>query len=293
MIMRMLVSVGLLLVPAAAHAQMIQGLVMEDGTEETITGAQVDLVGPDGRSLAGARTDGRGFFLLRIGRAGTYTIRLTHLSYAAVESDTVTVGAHESVSVELRMSRAALPLEPLVVTARADIRRATGFDERMNRPGAAGHFVTRQQVDRRRGVRATELLDRIPGVDLRPVTCGMTLCGNVILMRGMGVTVQRAGEMDFTHTVTDQCEPTVYVNGQVVAQSGDGTGTLDTFLTPANVEGVEVYTRGSTAPPPILARSACGVVAFWTRDDGYARFSWRKLGAWFGGMAFVYSLTRF
>jgi hypothetical protein len=289
------VLVGLLVAPVAAHAQAIHGVLVEDDTGEAITGAHVELVASDGHTVASTRTGGDGAFLLRLRRAGAFTVRLTHLGYTSVESDTVVVDPHETLSVELRMARAAIPLEPLVVLARADARRAGGFYERMQRPGAVGHFVTRERLERRRGVWITNIVGEVPGVYLRQVFCHGSPCGHLITMRGMGVgpvrTPPHQDEPDASPgvalTASDQCAPTIYVDG-LRMEEGE---TVDAFLRPDNLEGVEIYTRGSSAPYPLLARDACGVVAFWTREDGLSRFTWKKLGAWVGGIAVVFALA--
>jgi hypothetical protein len=51
---------------------------------------------------------------------------------------------------------------------------------------------------------------------------------------------------------------------------------IDASLTAQMLEGVEVY-RGVEAPPPFVARSQCGVVAFWTRPEPTGGLSWRRI----------------
>jgi hypothetical protein len=281
-----------LFLPTAAQAQRVHGAVVEEETGFGIGAADVEVLAEDGTRLGSARTTRTGAFLIRLRRAGTVTLRVSHLGYADVQSQPVEIEAHETVSVVLRMASTAIPLEPLLVVGRADTRGVGGMQERMRRPGIDGHFITRDQIERRPNARATELLEGIPGVMLIPQGFAGSL-GSLIQMRGIGLIAGRdgpAGEpsTSITHSPHDRCDPTIYIDGQRVS---DQEITLDSFLRANLIEGIEVYTRGVSAPSPLLALNTCGVVAFWLRSGELDGFSWRRLGAWLGGMALIIGLA--
>lgn len=246
-----LLSLLLWQLPAAGSAQTVRGTVVEDGPRTPIRGASVELLrGADAAAL-GTVTDSSGAFVLRATRAGTYRVRLTHPSYATMTSDTLAIGPGESLVVELRMGRQAIPLEPLVVTAQGNARHG-GFYQRQRQPGL-GRFITRTDIDARPGAyQTTELLRGIPGVEIVPVRRG----------RGGAVT-----NMIMTRGGMGRCEPVVVLDGTPIRQFPDSG--IDDFLKVDMIEGVEIYTSTAGAPPQFMtANNACGVVAFWTRTGG-------------------------
>lgn len=270
---RVLVLSGLLLAPAAAQSQMIHGVVMEDSTREPITGASVELLGLNGNTSLRTQTGSGGAFLLRPRSAGRFIVRLTHPSYAAVDSDTLSVERDETIAIELRMARTAIPLEPLVVIARRHNRLA-GFYDRLQRPGS-GRFLTRADLEVRPGARATDLLRGMPGIEIVPVRRGLSAATvSLITMRGG----------------SGRCSPTIYIDG-IVAKQFVESG-VDDFLTPEMLEGMEIYTSSAGAPSPISAQDSCGVVAFWTRSDSLGKWSWLKLAAGAGAFVLMVALTR-
>jgi hypothetical protein len=262
-----------LLIPFTAQSQTIAGVVVEDGSRTPIAGAIVELRSPDARGAVTAQTDSLGEFQILARRAGIYTLHVTHPGYAGVDSDTLSVNAGETVTIELRMGVAAIPLEPLEVLGRADSRLA-GFHQRSRRPGF-GRFLTRADIEARPVSRATELLRGMPGVNIVPVRTGRSAPRTqLITMRG------GAGE----------CLPTIYVDGIVTHQHAESG--VDDFVTPDMLEGVEVYTSAVGAPSPIVPLGSCGVVAFWTRSDGRGKWSWKKLVGGAGAFALLVLIFR-
>jgi hypothetical protein len=269
--LRALVVGALLLLPAAAQSQTIHGVVVEDSTRVPIAGAVVELVGVDTAVVASAQSDSVGAFVLRPGRSGKLVVRLSHPSYVAADSITLEIDKDEMIAVELRMGRAALPLEPVIVTTRRDARVA-GFYERQRRAGF-GQFLTREEIERRPGAQATDLLQEMRGIEIVPVRGGAI---KLITMRG------GAG----------RCQPTIYVDGVRVRQFAESG--MDAFLTANTLEGVEVYTSPAGTPAELWPEGSCGVVAFWTRwlPDGGRKWSWLKLVAGLAGFAVLVLLVR-
>ncbi|MGD8277912.1 MAG: carboxypeptidase regulatory-like domain-containing protein [Gemmatimonadota bacterium] len=243
---------------------MIEGVVVEaDAGRPTdvaeavapIAGAEVDLL--SGRTrLRGTTTDSLGRFRLQVPVAGRYRLRVRHPTYVPYEADSVVVGNGETVSLEIRMGRNVIPLEPLVVTARirADM---TGFQARMQGAGH-GTFITRADIEARGTTRTTDLLRGVAGVTIDFQRWGVS---PAILMRsGLGT-----------------CEAAIFVDG-VLAPQYRGS-RLDDFLTPDRIEGVEIYSSFSAAPVQYIS-GTCGVILFWTRRgnrEGGEPWHWKRV----------------
>jgi hypothetical protein len=270
--LRILLVSALLAVPVPLLAQTVRGVVVEDATRVPIAGALVELVTPAGERLAAAQTTGDGAFQLRLRRPASFIVQLSHLAYATVHSDTISAAAGEVLTVEVRMDRTVIPLEPLVVTARRD-SRLSGFYERQQRPGF-GRFITREEIERQPAMyRTTDLLRMMPGVEI--VRAGNAAVPvHLIAMRGG----------------TGRCLPTIYLDGSIVRQF-EFSG-VDEMLSPSMIEGVEVYTGIGGAPASLAPRGNCGVVAFWTRSGERGRWSWKRLAAGVGVVGLMILLTR-
>lgn len=252
-----LLLAGSLLVPTVGVAQTVIGTVAEEDTGSRIAGAVVELIPTDGSPAVEVETDSVGMFLAHARGAGRFMMRVSHPEYATTDAVELTVGVDETLDVEVWMGREVVPLEPLTVRARRS-GRLSGYYERLERPGFA-RFITRSEIARRPGARATDLLRDVPGVYIRRVRTTTGTGDNLITMR------------------LGQCTPVIYIDGVQVRQSLGGG--LDGLLRPEMIEGVEVY-RGSAGVPPQFAADGCGVVAFWTRtgeDDAVERWGWKKV----------------
>jgi hypothetical protein len=248
--------------PAQGTAQRLVGTVRVDGVEEPVAGARVTARLREPGSPMGATTDTLGRFSLALPHGGRYLVEVTAAGYGAFIRQEVDVGPAETVTLEIRLGRDVIPLEPLRVFARTTDPRLAGFHER-RLSGAFGRFLTRQDVERSSPPRATELLRGVAGITLTPVRRGRAAqTGNLLRIRGgFGL-----------------CEPALYIDGHRVRQSPEST--LDDVLNPQDIEGVEIYSTGSTAPIQFYDPSACGVILFWTRPGGGTggeRFSWRRM----------------
>lgn len=239
---------------AAAEAQLIQGTVIDDESRSAVAGAGIVLLTPLTSERVHAVTSAAGTFLIRAPRSGSYRLQVTHPSYATYEADSVFVGSGQAVMLEVRLGRAAVPLEPIVVTARRNAGMP-GFDDR--REAGFGRFITREDIDRRSAFRTTDLLRNIQGITLRRTGRSM-----MVLMRGGG---------------TGLCEPALWIDGVLVRQLPGNT--IDDFLTPGIIEAAEVYPSYAAAPTE-YAVGLCGVILIWTRrgagEDG-SPWQWKKV----------------
>jgi hypothetical protein len=274
--------------PMQLDAQIITGVVIEDETKMPISGAIVELIGIDRARDGATVTDSTGAFVLRPRRSGSFVINVTHPSYVSRDSMALKIKAGLAVQVELRMGRAAIPLEPLIVKTTSTARVAT-FHERARHGTGFGKFVTRADIESKPETRnATDLLREMEGVEIltsRPQ--GGSDLATPPPPGSPNETMPRV-RMIKMGSGTFACLPAIFVDGVPVKQYGDSG--VDDFLTPDMLEGVEVYPRNAGAPPEFVTSNQCGVVAFWTRTptEESGRLTWKRVGM--AGLAAVMML---
>lgn len=242
--------------PTAVAAQWIQGTVVEEATGAVVAGAEVVLLTPRVADRPSTTTDAAGRFQIRAPRPGTYRLSVTHLSFVPYEADSVEVRGGEALMLEIRLGRGAVPLEPLVVTARRNAGMP-GFDERQ--AAGFGRFITREDIRRRSAFRTSDLLRGVQGVTLQRVPGSD---GMLVLMRSGGIGL---------------CQPALWVDGVYVRQLPGNT--MDDFLRPDIIEAIEVYASHATAPAEYSV-GGCGALVVWTRRGSGADgvpWNWKKL----------------
>jgi hypothetical protein len=269
---------ALCLLPAPAHAQSILGRVADEA-EAPIADADVVLAGTDGTRIAWTTSDSAGIFRLRAERQGQYRVRVTRPGFLDYESAPVDVGPVETVTVEIRLGTTAIPLEPLVVTARhADPRLAAFHQRRLSRAGA-GRFITRSDLETRARMRTTDVLRTVPGISIINVRARGTVGATASL-----VSIRGGGTF---------CDPAIFIDGMRVRQTAQST--LDDILNPAAIEGIEIYTASALAPAEYAGQGGCGVLLFWTRsghDAEGTRLTLRRALLMVGAAAALFLLVR-
>lgn len=105
-----------------------------------------------------------------------------------------------------------------------------------------GTFITRRDFERDNLRIATDILRRVPGVQIVPTRSGTS----VQMMRGFGVR---------------RCIPQLYVHDTPYS------GNVDDF-TPDDIEALEVYVGISEIPPDLITmgRPICAAIVIWTRE---------------------------
>lgn len=195
-----------------------------------------------------ALSDSAGHFRIEDVPAGEHEVIVGFLSMVSRASQGVTARIREdrTTEVELLLDIAVLPVPALVVEIETLEGRGkmSGFERRRAR--AFGRFITRQEIERSKPRRLSQLLYRVPGVR---IILSPTDPSNTIL------SSTRSGGV---------CEMDYYLDG--IRQPLNTGFTID-ILPPGDIEGIEIYT-GPSLPPAIFASrgAKCGVVAIWTRD---------------------------
>jgi hypothetical protein len=244
---------------ATVGLALVSGRVLDAETDEPIKGAEVILV--EEETEIRRETDNSGFFMFpRVPRGG-YELVVQHLAYGA-RSETIDVVGSERVDLQLRLTMEPIELEPLVVGIRRRYLspRMQEFYERADQ--GLGHYITREDIERRKPGRITHMIADSPGVRL---------------VQGSESSLSRRPH--FRRHVRWEagrripCWPTVYVDGERMQDGGPEIGgrplmemDIDDLVLPADVEGVELY-DGAGGIPPRFGGSfgGCGVIAIWTR----------------------------
>jgi hypothetical protein len=271
----MKVAIGVILfgvcfwLPAPAGAQgSIFGSVLDQQTENPIASAEVTLLDRDGRALRTIYADDLGAFAFpRIG-SGVYRLRAGRIGYLISTSPLFELIQTDTLHLVLRLDTEAVPLAPLEVTARARRRASPVLEDfrfRMNR--GTGHFISREAILARSPFYVTDVLAMVPGVRV----------GNPTPQGGRHVSMTRTP----AHL---NCHAQIYLDGTLVnppMQTAFG-GTrrtasindfsIDEVVSPASVEGIEVYRGLSEVPAEFMSPYAiCGVIAVWTRRGDTGR----------------------
>lgn len=230
----------------AAAAQEVVGVIVEDATGAAVPGVEITLTPVDGDAARRTVTDEEGRFVLAAGGAGAFTLSVSRLGYHAFTSEPIVMASSDRLILEIRLGVDAVPLEPLVVTGRSrwyppDI---TAFYERLERGrrSGAGHFVSRADMEGSFPARTTDLLRSIGGVQV----------------------VQGRGGRDAIVRMRGNCVPAIYVDGTFINRM-DTRLSLDHYVTPRSIEGIEVYRGAGRAVGHYHDPRGCGLILVWTQ----------------------------
>jgi hypothetical protein len=232
----------LLVFSISAEAQVVRGRLLDAETGVAIAGGTVVLLTEDSVPVRSGDSDPSGNFLLSAPQPGAYRLQAERLGYRTSTTPPIELEARDTLQVEYRLSTQAVVLQPLTVvtTPRRLAGPLGGFYERMER-GAFGTFISREQIDARHPVYASDLLRTVPGIQLVPTWWGRT----VVLMRGW-------------------CVPQIVLDGMRIR-----TSSIDDLVSPMDLEGIEIYRSAAEAPAELAGPNAnCGVIALWTRRGG-------------------------
>jgi hypothetical protein len=240
--------------PVEGASQMITGRVQVMGDTTGVPGVDLVLADSAGTLLTRVQADGAGRFRLPVIGSGVFQIRASRIGFSAVAVD-VSVMGEELVEIELRMAEKAIPLEPLVIVGRREIKKGTldEFYDRMARmkQQGVGEFLTREQIEELRSTNLAMLLQTMQGIwlDHRGTTVSM-----------LSSTATTSGGVF--------CNPDYYLDGVPLLDGFREIYTLD-------LEGVEVY-RGYSESIRGYWSSRCGMVFLWRKADWGAPITWKR-----------------
>jgi hypothetical protein len=176
---------------------------------------------------------------------GRYTVELRMLGFAAMTRE-VDIASGATVEMSVSMTAVVVALDTVNVSARAIPAYLRDFEERRARGG--GKYFTRPQIDRMNPRSVTDILRRVPGFQFQPVRAS----------DGFSVQTGRTG--------TRVCPVMYFLNGSPFPVGADQS--INSFIDPDVVVGVEIYSGASSIPPQFnssMYSSRCGVIVIWTR----------------------------
>lgn len=223
--------------PAAAQGRgVVAGRVVAAVSKEPIAGALVYVRG----SADSASTSASGLFRFDDLPLGDHIL---HVEYLGMRSRDVPFRTlpHKSVDLSVALELSVIPVAELLVNVQRDlpISKMYGFFRRMAH--GQGYYITREDVERRHPSRPTDLLRRVPGLDI-----GATRYGTALVTMG-----RRSG-----------CIPEYFVDGASAPYF-----VIDN-LQPKDLEGIEIYRGNSEVPAEFNVRAGCGAIIIWTRNPG-------------------------
>ena len=224
-----------------ASAQLVTGKVIEEGTDRPVAGAEVELVDSLGVRRASVVADTSGAFRVTAPLPGIYRLRVGHIAYAPMETQSVHAAANVEIEIELRLSPTAVALEPLRVVGRSTYNA-----------GWLQEYYDRASVTRRTGIGRVFFRDDVERENT-PLASGFLM-----------YMMPRGG-----------CRPTLFVDGLEVEDARH----LNMVMQPDMLEGVELYNNAAFLPYKYANRGHCAVALFWTRRDipGAKPFTWKRL----------------
>jgi carboxypeptidase family protein len=238
-------SIGLrsLLVRPAADSLVTTGYAVVTGQvldtiAMPVANAQVSVEG----AASITTTNARGEFVLDSLPGGTQALVVRRVGFAPGRT-IVDIAGGAPARVALRLERAVPRLNPVVVTAQAEVLSKVGFEERQKR--GMGAFLGPEDIQRLQPQLVTSALRSLPGLRVVPTGSG-------------GYTVQssRAGGMGGCITY--------WVDGAPFRELSPGD--VDNAFPASQLAAIESYQPGS-APPQFTSpgESGCTAVVIWTQ----------------------------
>lgn len=252
----------LLLAGRAGGQVRIVGRVIDDVTTVPLAQTQLTLLAPDGSVLARAESSETGAFQFDVVNVRGVRIRAERMSYESNTTPLLHFDQRKFFQVEIRLDPDAILLAPLEVIAWSKVDRSPlldGFRRRL-RTGM-GVYITRDQVEARKPGQVTDLLREVPGLTVTGSGTG----SRPVVQVGRGLA--------------SNCATQIFVDGFLMNRRVFGMRgappadfRIDDVVTPASVEGIEIYRGLATIPAEFLNPDAeCGVIAIWTRRGGARR----------------------
>jgi hypothetical protein len=250
-------SVASVASPAAAAAQssVLVGTVVADSSSAPVAGAEV-LVEALRRS---ARVSEEGTFVLRALPAGVHVVTVRGVGFEPLVARVRATGQPgDTVAADFALARRAVTL------ARVDVKAATTAARGAERTRArqnGGAFVDRETLARSEQSTLSEVLRRVPGLNVQRIFTPRGTINALASSRGGGPGSLRAQQ------AVKWCYFQIYLDGvRVYTPDMGDPPDLDTFR-PADYDAIEIY-RGLAETPPAYGGTgaACGTVLLWSRS---------------------------
>lgn len=270
-IMAPLALVASLLTAPGARAQQVElrGSVKDSvGGPIAYANAQVN----DGVRVV---SDDSGRFVLRVDRSRPFTLEIRRIGWrpfrerVEIRGDTTLAITLEPIAQRLQEARIAAGGARRSLDVNGFYRRMADREKGI----LNGHFITEEEVDRRKPHRITQMLEGLPSVRVMRYNTS-----NATQRAGIDPMVERTSCLSGHDPVCNvpvgvgNCPMTVYVDGRRinalnrVHPDRAYAFNVDGYALPTAVAGIEVYTSATRLPPeyqPLNGR--CGAILIWTK----------------------------
>jgi hypothetical protein len=205
-----------------------------------LANARVQVVGTTLATFAGTS----GAFQVALVPRGTQTLDVRMLGYAPILLP-IDVRVGETLRVHVRLEA----VDPVALSAveviAPSIPALRGFEER--RSHGPGTFFTREEIQRMQPRQLTDVLRRVPGLQVRPIGGAY---GDNILVTSRG----------------SRCPVMFFLNGSPFPVPNDIP--VNHFISVDEVVAIEVYSPSETPPQfnSSMYGARCGLVGVWTRS---------------------------
>lgn len=249
----------------------VLGQVRDARNDRPVAAASVSVPG----RAETVHSNNRGYFVLSGLPVGEHELSVRHFGYAPLVHEVV-VGKGLTTEAMIGLSPDPLELAPLVAVATRSRRlEVKGFYERREwgELTGGGEFFTAEDIERRNPMRITHMIADVPGVRLG--SCGLQLNGCQVystrVSRGFtpqgckmnifvdGILVIRGSDEP---SAAEQVPAAIRRMSRMVKQSE----TINDYVLPAEIEGLEVYTGAASLPAEFSGHDArCGAVVITTK----------------------------
>ena len=239
--------VPVLLLPALASSAFAQSVgaisgTVRDSGGKPIPGVEVVLLQRPGAVYS----DSLGVFRFASIPAGKRELHFRRLGFSPKSVD-AEIPENNTLKIAVVLEVTATEIEGMTVEEATRRRQLLSeFYDRMSR--GFGHFVTREQIEKRNPMQLSDMMRTIPGA-------------RVVPLRGTSASTLRFNRA----TGGRDCPPQYYVDGVKTWNLN-----IDDII-PQDVEGLEIYEGASSVPPQYNTKEGttiCGVVLIWTRLPG-------------------------
>jgi len=152
----------------------ISGKVVDKSNNEPLIGANVFLIG----TSIGMVTDLDGRYMIRSVPPGTYSIRISFISYQSVTVDQVKVESAKDTRLNMTLSAEAIQMNEVTVTAKALENSELNIINQQRNSGNIVDGVSAELISRNNSSDGTDVLKRMTGVTISE--------GKYAYIRGIG-----------------------------------------------------------------------------------------------------------
>ncbi len=145
-----------------AQTGVIEGVIHDAKTKETLVGAQLMLQG----TTTGTITNFNGEFRIANVKPGTYDLLVSYISYEPLIIESVKVDGGRAVALNIDMRPMNIDLEGVTVTARRTTHTEFAMLSAIRTSEMVVSGISAQQISRSQDSDAAEVVRRIPGVTI-------------------------------------------------------------------------------------------------------------------------------